>query len=175
MEYRDIYNRERIFTGKATPKTQPLQNGEYRLVVHVCIFNSNGEMLIQQRQSFDKSWPNAWDFSVAGGVSAGETSWQGGEREAREELGLNIDLSNTRPFMTINYETGFDDIYLIEQEVDLSTLSLQTQEVQNVRWANKQEILDMIQTKNFINYYPTFVEAIFEMRAKRGLHNPSSN
>lgn len=171
MEYRDIYDRERIFTGKATPKTQPLEKGEYRLVVHVCIFNSKNEMLIQQRQSFDKSWPNAWDFSVAGGVSAGETSWQGGEREAQEELGLKIDLSNTRPYMTINYETGFDDIYLIEKDVDLSTLNLQKEEVQAVKWASEQEILDMIKSKNFINYYPSFVSAIFEMRAQRGLHN----
>ena len=50
MEHWDIYNADRIPTGKTIERDTPLQKGEYHLVVHVCIFNSDGELLIQKRQ-----------------------------------------------------------------------------------------------------------------------------
>lgn len=59
----------------------------------------------------------------------GENSQQAAEREVAEELGLGIDLSDRRPDFTINFVHGFDDYYLLEQEVDLASLRLQEEEV----------------------------------------------
>ena len=42
------------------------------MVVHVCIFNSKGEMLIQKRADDIVRWPGYWDVSVGGGASAGD-------------------------------------------------------------------------------------------------------
>ena len=117
MELLDIYNKDRIKTGKTMIRGSVSENGAYHLVVHACIFNSEDKMLIQQRQSFKRGWPNLWDISVGGCVAAGETSQMAVQRELFEELGLNIDLKHVRPHMTINFNTGFDDIYLIEQDV----------------------------------------------------------
>ena len=50
MEAWDLYNYERIKTDKVIFEDAPQPQGYYRLVVHVCIFNEKGEMLIQQRQ-----------------------------------------------------------------------------------------------------------------------------
>lgn len=33
---------------------EPVKDGDYHLVVHVCVFSSEGKMLIQQRQSFEE-------------------------------------------------------------------------------------------------------------------------
>lgn len=35
-----------------------MKDGEYHLAVHVCIFNSENQLLIQQRQPYKGGWPN---------------------------------------------------------------------------------------------------------------------
>ena len=45
---------------------EPMKDGDYHLVVHICIFNTDGKMLIQQRQPFKDGWSNLWDITVGG-------------------------------------------------------------------------------------------------------------
>jgi isopentenyldiphosphate isomerase len=123
-------------------------------------------MLIQHRQPWKTGWPNMWDLSVGGSSVAGEDSIQAAERETREELGYEIDLSEERPFFTINFKHGFDDFYIVEQELELSELHLQQEEVQAVKWASKDEIKKMVREGIFIDYY--FLDVMFEMRKQRG-------
>ena len=54
---------------------------------------------------------------MGGGVDAGETSRQAAEREVREELGLALDLSGVRPSVTVNFDGGFDDFFLVERDL----------------------------------------------------------
>ena len=168
MELLDVYNKDRIKTGKTMIRGAVLSNDAYHLVVHACIFNADGQMLIQQRQSFKRGWPNLWDVSVGGCVSAGETSQTAVQRELFEELGLNIDLKNIRPHMTINFSAGFDDIYLIEQEVDISSLRLQYEEVQQVKWASMEDIFQMLEDGSFIPYHKSLIQLFFDMRKQYG-------
>ena len=88
MELWDLYTQDRQPTGLTMVRGSEHPQGYYRLVVHVCIFNSKGQMLIQQRQPFKEGWPNMWDVSVGGSVVAGESSREAAEREVAEELGL---------------------------------------------------------------------------------------
>ena len=93
MELVDLYNEERIPLGKSVERyaqRRRKDSGEYRVVVHICIFNSAGEMLLQQRSMKKDAFPGMWDVSAAGGIRAGENSRQGAEREVREELGLTV-------------------------------------------------------------------------------------
>ena len=96
MEFFDLYTKERIKTGKTLERGKPVPAGFYRLVVYVCIFNSRGEMLIQQRQPFKRGWSDLWDVSMGGNAVAGDTSQTAAMREVQEELGLTLDL--TDPF-----------------------------------------------------------------------------
>ena len=80
MELVDLYDEDRIPLGRTAERHAPKGPGEYRTVVHVCIFDSRGRLLIQQRSREKDSWPEAWDVSVGGGVDAGETSRQAAER-----------------------------------------------------------------------------------------------
>lgn len=48
MEQWDLYDLDRQKIGEIE-RGQPLSPEDCRLVVHVCIFNKKGEMLIQQR------------------------------------------------------------------------------------------------------------------------------
>ena len=96
MEVIDLYDRNRQLLNETAVRGEKLPKGRYRLVVHICLFNEKDEMLIQQRQTTQKHFPNMWDLTVGGQVSAGETSWQGIQRELSEELGIGdkYDLRN---------------------------------------------------------------------------------
>ena len=74
MEFWDIYDMDRIKQNRVIRRGDEFSEGEYHVVVHVCIFNSAGEMLIQQRQPFKDSWPNQWDLSVGGSAVTGDSS-----------------------------------------------------------------------------------------------------
>lgn len=147
---------------------EEFEPGDYHMIVHVCIFNAKGEMLIQQRQPFKQGWSNMWDVTVGGSATAGDTSQMAAQRETFEEIGIELDFSELRPHLTVNGEYRFNDIYLIESEVDIHKLTLQPEEVQNVKWASLDEILQMIESGEFIPYYKSLIQLLFESRRQRG-------
>lgn len=168
MELWDIYDAERNKTGR-TMERGPVPEGDYHLVVHVCIFNSRGEMLIQQRQSFKEGWPDLWDISVGGSAVLGDSSQRAAEREVKEELGITLDLTNVRPHFTNNFDRGFDDFYLVEMEVNIEDLKLQEEEVQAAKWATREEILELLSQGKFIPYYKELIEFLFSIRKNYGI------
>ena len=170
MELFDLYTADREKTDRTMVRGDPTPEGFYRLVVHVCIFNPEGQMLIQQRQPFKRGWSNLWDISVGGSAVSGDSSRSAAERETLEELSLSIDLTDVRPTLTVHWEHGFDDYYVLTRSVDLNALRLQYEEVQAVRWASKEEILQMIDNGLFIPYEKSLIELLFFRRDHRSSH-----
>ncbi|KHD46685.1 NUDIX hydrolase [Streptococcus hongkongensis] len=164
----DIYDNQRVKTGRTMIRGNQFKEGDLHLVVHLCIFNTKGDMLIQQRQKNKEGFPNMWDVSVGGSALAGETPQQAIMREAQEELGISIDLSKSRPQFTINFEQGFDDTFLVIADVDLNNLTLQEEEVQAVKWASRQEIFQMMADGTFIPYHLGKVQLCFDMLGRYG-------
>ena len=164
LELLDIYTKNRELSGKTIMRGQMIPDGFFRLVVHVCIFNQKGEMLIQQRQPFKHGWSNLWDVSVGGSAISGDTSGKAAEREVMEELGLNLKLEDKRPAFTIYFKDGFDDFYIVEKDLDLGELTLQYEEVQDVRWATKEQVLSMIDEGIFLPWHHSLIEMLFYMR-----------
>lgn len=168
MELVDLYDENRLPLGRTAERSAPKGPGELRTVVHICLFDSRGRLLIQRRAEEKFIWPGLWDVSVGGGVDAGETSRQGAARELREELGLPLDLSGLRPVLTVNFAGGFDDFYIVNRDVDINTLVLQKEEVAEVRWADLEEVLTMLKCGTFIPYPGSFLEFLFDMRTQFG-------
>lgn len=167
MELWDVYDVNRIKTGE-TIKRGRIPDGKYHLVVHICIFNLKNEMLIQQRQPFKEGWSGMWDLTVGGSAVAGDTSQSAAERELFEEIGYKKDFSGIRPHFSFNFNAGFDDYYLINEEIDIQKLVLQYEEVQKVKWAAKDEILQLLIKNEFVPYHKSLIELIFETRMKYG-------
>lgn len=170
MELWDIYDENRILKSGTMIRGHRIKDGDYHLTVHVCIFNSNGEMLIQKRQPFKQGFSGLWDVTVGGSAVHGDTSKQAARRELFEEVGIDHDFSGTQPHLTINTPHGFNDIYIIQKDVDITTLSLQYEEVEKVMWATEGQILSMIEDGSFIPYIPEFIMLIFRMRGGYGSH-----
>lgn len=163
MELWDLYTKDREKTGLTMVRGEAQPEGYYRLAVHACIFNDKDEMLIQHRQPFKKGWSDMWDVSMGGGAVYGDTSRTAVRRELMEELGIEICFDEIQPALTINFEYGFDDFYLIQKNVELDSLKLQQEEVSEVRWAGLGEILQMIEDGIFIPYHKSFLELLFYM------------
>lgn len=162
VEIWNVYDRDRNLTDRVHRRGEPLKEGDYHLIIHLCIFNSKGELLIQRRQPWKKGWPNMWDLSVGGSALIGENSRRAAEREAKEELGIDIDLSEYRPKFTVNFPRGFDDYWMIEKDIPLEAFKLQEEEVAEVRWVNKEQLQELVDKGIFIKY--SFIDKIFELR-----------
>ena len=169
MEMWDVYDRDRCLTGRTMRRGDEFAPGDYHLVVHVCLFNAAGEMLIQQRQPFKQGWSGMWDVSVGGSAVAGERSQSAAERETLEEIGYQADLQGVRPHLTVNFRFGFDDYYLIEApDLYPGRLTLQYEEVRQVKWASREEIIRLIEAGEFIPYHRSLIHLLFDMRRGYG-------
>ena len=170
MEKFDLFDKNRQPTGKTVERGQIIPDGMYRMVVHLAVFSSDGKILIQRRTDDKSSWAGLWDITLGGHVISGETSYQGVCRELSEELGLKMNKESLRPSFTINFSNGFDDYYITEMNVDIMNLTLQPDEVSAVAWAEKEEIMSMIDSGDFIPYKKSLINMLFEMRNSMGAH-----
>jgi isopentenyldiphosphate isomerase len=64
----------------------------------VFVFNTRGEIFIHLRTPTKDVYPSHWDTAVGGVLAAGESFAEGATREVREELGIDVPLSELFPF-----------------------------------------------------------------------------
>lgn len=167
MEKFEVFDNDRLPLKKFYSYGEKRNLGENRIASHICIFNKKGQMLISQRQSDMKSCPNMWDFSSGGGATGNENGRQCAQRELKEELGVDYDFSKVRASFTFNSENEFDDYFIIDLNLDEKKLKLQKEEVKNVKWAEKTEILRLLKEKQFVPYKKSLVELIFDYKNQR--------
>ena len=83
-----IVDEEGNITGAAT--RGECHNGSLLLhpVIHLHLFNPNGELYLQKRPDWKDIQPGKWDTAVGGHIDLGESVEIALKREAREELGI---------------------------------------------------------------------------------------
>ena len=153
VELWDVLDENGQVTGRVHERGKPMNQGEYHLEVHVCIMNDKGEYLISQR-SPNKTNPNLWECT-GGNAVAGDDSLTTALKEVREELGVNLDPENGR---LIRQHVpcgepgcnGLVDVWLFQQNVDISTLILAPDEISNGKWASRDEINRIVDKGTFL-------------------------
>jgi len=101
------------------PRSVVHARGLRHRAVHVFVFNSRGELLLQLRSRFKDEAPLKYTSSASGHLNAGEDYATAAPRELQEELGLSADLKfvvklpaspETAQEHTVLYETVCDTI-----------------------------------------------------------------
>ena len=151
MEYLDIYDENAQKTGRVILRGTPVKYGEYSMSVHLFIYNDRGEFLIQKRSKNKRSLPGIWSVTC-GAVQAGETSPEAGVREAREEVGLVLEQSQLEKICRIKRRRSFIEIYFVKAQYELSQLTLQKEEVDEVRSCSGKEMLEIISSSEHANF-----------------------
>ena len=76
------------------PVARRLVHGNPALIhrsVHVLVLGPDGRLLLQKRSLSKDTQPGKWDTSVGGHVGFGQSYAEAAQREAAEELGLDLD------------------------------------------------------------------------------------
>ena len=158
MEKRDLYDENKILTGETIYKGQEVPKGRYYITVVVFIQNDKNEFLIQKRVAKkDGKWATTGGHPVSG-----ETSKQGIITEIKEELGINVIENNIILFKTLKTEDNFVDIYYLKENINIDKIKIQEDELEDVKWASKQEIEKLIENGQFSESHTEFFRDCLE-------------
>ncbi len=108
-----LVNEKDEVTGTAG-KMEAHQTGLLHRAFSIFVFNSKGEMLLQQRAEGKYHSPGLWTNACCSHPAPGEDTLKAAERRLREELGFNTRLEKVFSF---TYRSDFDN-GLTEHEFD---------------------------------------------------------
>lgn len=164
VELWDVYNPERLKTGRTAIRGQALGDGEYHIVVHIWVVNSAGDFLIQKRAACVQWAPSIW-ATTGGSALVGEDSAAACIRELYEEVGVDADMRNAEVAFTLRREDSFCDVWVLRQDANLDRCRMQPEEVSAVKWVSAEEITNMVDKGEFFPY--SYLEELFD-RVHRG-------
>ena len=169
-ELLDVYDIDGRRTGRTIERKNCFDNIDYEserlLLVHACIFNSRGQMLLQRRQLTKDRYPGLWDVSAGGFVSSGEEPDGAVKRELREELGLDSGIPEPVFVWREPFGPVLDDFYEVRMELDPAELKLQEEELMAAAWFSRGEVLEMLHKGTLVDYPEKLLERMFENNRK---------
>lgn len=148
MELVDVLNARKELTGFTCDRDE-IPVGKYRLSIHIWIMNNDGKILIQQRTANKKMFPNMWS-NTGGATLVGEKSIDTVLRELKEELDITPNIDDLELIASYKRQNDFVDVWLLKENINISDLTLQSEEVQAIKWASIVEIETMIKNKEFV-------------------------
>jgi len=123
----------------SAPRSEVHAKGLRHRAVHMLIYNSNHELLIQFRSPEKDRHPNTWDSSAAGHVDSGETYKIAANRELQEELGISVPELKEIGYLQACEETGQEFVRVYEAYHE-GPFHPQASEIAEVRWISIPEL-----------------------------------
>jgi len=130
-------------------KMEAHEKGVLHRAFSILIFNSNGEMLLQQRALSKYHSPGLWTNACCSHPRDGETVLEAANRRLSEEMGMQTDLTILTHFI---YKADFDN-GLTEHELDYvlrgitnDSPLINQEEVHDYRWINTADLSQWVKT-----------------------------
>ncbi len=124
-------------------------NGKLHRAVSVFLFNSIGELLLQQRSQQKIVGANQWANSCCGNVQPGESYQECAQRRLREELGITVE--NLKSIHKFEYQVKCNNQFS-EHEMDTvfvgkyeGEVTPNTSEVQQYEWKSISKVQKELQ------------------------------
>ncbi len=171
-EYWDIYDVDRIKTQRTHLRGEPIEDGDYHLVVNIWIYNSQGKVLLTQRHPqipFGLKWA-----CTGGSALAGENTLQAAIRETKEEIGIDVEPEELILAGQERRLHSFLDTFVVCKEIQPQQIVMQAEEVVDFCWVDEEEYRAMEQKgllhpalKNFFEIYrPHIPKQFWKKRQK---------
>ena len=141
MELEDLYDKKINKLNKTIRRrVDEIPEGCYVMMSYVLIKNNNKYLLEQATARSNNT------LAIPGGhVLAGEDSLTGLKRELKEELNLENVTVEHLDTIIYPYNSYIFNIYLIEDDIDINSIEFDSNEVVNINWYTKEEILNKIE------------------------------
>jgi isopentenyldiphosphate isomerase len=129
-------------------------------VVHVLVFNSGGELLLQKRSLNKDVAPGRWDTSVGGHVDPGEGLVDAAMREMKEELSINAEPEYLYSYTHSNpYESELVHTFSCRHD---GGFAFDRDEIDEARFWSMEEILNNMEgnalSENFKHEIAAYLE-----------------
>ena len=125
------------------PKLEAHQKAVLHRAFSVFIFNSENELMLQQRASDKYHSPNLWTNTCCSHQRSGESNIQAGTRRLYEEMGFTTSLKEITSFI---YKAPFDN-GLTEHELDHIMVGyynedpvINSEEVEDWKWMKIEDV-----------------------------------
>jgi 16S rRNA (adenine1518-N6/adenine1519-N6)-dimethyltransferase len=156
----DIVTEHNVPTGEVKPRDlvhRDLQ--DWHRATHVWIVNHRCEVLCQQRSMNKDSNPGMWQSFFGGHLKSGEGYESNALSELKEEIGLVAAANALIPIYVKKSDKAkhFGQVYVLMWDGDVSTLTFQDGEVQQIAWIPLHELKQMIEAGKFCNSYDSQV------------------
>ena len=153
-EYIDIVTKKGEQTGKTALKSEAHKNGWYHNTIHLWLYTSKGEILLQQRSHKKSIHPLLWDVSAAGHIDAGETFIEAALRETKEEIGLQLLPTSLNKIGVKLHESSYNNgeiqdnefhhVYIAQLNTELNQLIPQPEEVEALKLVSFDKFKDLL-------------------------------
>ena len=149
----DVLFASGLRTGEMLPRAEIHRLGKVHRAVHLYLFNSQNEVLIQRRALGLDHAEGVWTMSMTAHIDAGEFSSETVRREVEEELGLSaaglkIDFLFSYFQEAILNETyidrQFNDVYVTRSDIQPELLAFNRREVSEVKFIPFERFCDMV-------------------------------
>lgn len=159
MELWDVYDQCFKKTGRVHERGKVLAPLDYHLVVHIYPVNDQKEILIQKRSETVAWKPGIW-AATGGSAIQGEDMYEACIRELNEEVGILADEKCMELYALLKRENSFNAVWIVHKNIDISELSLQVEEVSEVKWASIEEVKKMVENQEFHSY--PYLDMLFD-------------
>ncbi len=162
-------------TGQTCLKSEAHRKGLFHPTVHVWLYTSNGQVLLQLRGKNKETNPLLWDVSVAGHVGAGEPIPMAAVREVLEETGLGIsvrDLEKIGVYKSVQthreslLDCEFHHSFVCELKVPVLQLKKQESEVEDLRLIPliqfSEEVWGLANRSGYVPYDTSYYKAVIK-------------
>ena len=125
--------------------------------VHIFVFNSDGQLLLQKRSAAKDEYPSTWTSSASGHVDSGEDYDTAAAREIVEELGISSPLASLHKF-SASKETSNEFVALYSTTTDATPVA-HPSEIDSLEFVAIKEVIHRIETAP-ASFAPSFVHIL---------------
>jgi len=179
VEYFDIYDNDENHIGKEARNLVHKKWLRHK-AIHIRIYKSNGDILIQKRAKNKDSNPGLRDISIGGHFTAWDDLKTTIYKESKEELWININLEKLESIATLkvdirkgedyrNKEINYEYLYQLDEELKFFTK--QDSEIEELRFIDitelEKEIFDAEKKKRYSPHGDKYYKLIISEIKKR--------